>query len=390
MNEPGFTTEIRNAADAAHRLAWLYENPAVEAMSAARSGVPVVGMTSNTIPWELVRAAGAFPCVIRPENSNHPDIGAFMEEGVFERRMRDIFGAALAGGLRHLDLLLISRTSEQEYKLYLYLREVARQDPDRPIPPLYLYDLLHARSPEAYCYGLERTLRLKERLEELTERRIQDTDLLDAVEESNAARNSIRQLLDLRRQGPNLAGTEALALIGASFFVDRKKYGRLAGEIVEGIRGRVSIPGKRLMISGFSLDHRGLHRALEEHGAVVVAEDDWWGSRCAGDNIAEGSGDLLKALFEKYYQDTPSPRVFPFEAADAWFQKEAVAGIDGVVFYLPPEDCTAGWDYPRRLRFLDERGIPHLKVREDARSLSRGCRADIDEFVRSITVRDYA
>ena len=64
--------------------------------------------------------------------------------------------------------LLISRTSEQEYKLYLYLREVARQDPKSRIPPVYLYDLLHTRSSESYSYGLERTLRLKERLENLT------------------------------------------------------------------------------------------------------------------------------------------------------------------------------------------------------------------------------
>lgn len=390
MSEPEFTTNSRKVADAGHRLTWHYENPAAEAISAAESGSPVVGMTSNTVPWELIRAAGAFPCVINPENSNGPDIGAFMEENVFERRMRAIFGAAISGDLRYLSLLVIPRTSEQEYKLYLYLREVARQDPDRPIPPLYLYDLLHARSPEAYSYGLERTLRLKEKIEDLTGRRIEDAALLDAVEESNAARKGVRELLDLRKGEPRISGTEALAWIGASFFVNRKEYARLAGEAVAATRNRRPLVGKRLLITGSSLDHRGFHRTLEEHGAVVVAEDDWWGSRSAGDDISERSGDLLKALFEKYYLGTPSPRIFPFDAADAWFQRESETGIDGIVFYLPPEDCTAGWDYPRRRQFLDETGIPHLMVREDALALSEGCRADIDRFVRSITVGDYA
>ena len=116
----------------------------------------------------------------------------------------------------------------------------------------------------------------------------------------------------------------------------------------------------------------------------MVAEDDWWGSRSAGGDISEESNDLMKSIFEKYYLDTPSPRVFPFEIADAWFQQASADGIDGVIFYLPPEDCVAGWDYPRRRRDLDERGIPNLLVREDAMSISDECHERIGKFVHGI------
>ncbi len=146
--------------------------------------MPVVGVTSNTVPWELIRAAGAFPCLINCDKADQPDIGVFMEEEIFEERMRAILGAAISGRLQYLSLLIIPRTSEQEYKLYLYLREVARQEPERPMPPLYLYDLLHTPFPESYSYGLERTLCLKQRLEELTGREIEDAALLHAVKES--------------------------------------------------------------------------------------------------------------------------------------------------------------------------------------------------------------
>jgi benzoyl-CoA reductase/2-hydroxyglutaryl-CoA dehydratase subunit BcrC/BadD/HgdB len=384
MTNPDFRIKLRNAADPIERLTDHYENPAAEAILSAASGMPVVGITSNTVPWELIRAAGAFPCMINSGNSNHAGIGSFMEEGVFEERIRAIFGAAISGDLQYLSLLVIPRTSEQEYKLYLYLREVARQNPTCRIPPLCLYDLLHTRSPESYSYGMERTLCLKKRLEELTGKRIDDAALLRAVRESNSARKSIRKLLQLRRQGPRVTGREALALIGPLFFIGRDEYAHLADEAAELIEDRSPHAGKKLMIAGSSLSHRGLHQALERHGAVVVAEDDWWGSRAAGEDIADGSGDLLKATFEKYYLDSPSPRVFPFEMADAWFQEEAAHGIDGVIFYLPPEDCVAGWDYPRRRHFLDEKGIPHLLVRENARSVSEECRAGIEKFVRSI------
>jgi hypothetical protein len=153
MTNPDMTVTLRNAADPIERLMWYYENPAAEVISSAASNMPVAGITSNMAPWELIQAAGAFPCVINSGNANHTDISSFMEECVFEERIRAIFGAAISGELQYLSLMLISRTSEQEYKLFLYLREVARQHPARRIPPIYLYDMLHTRSPESYSYG---------------------------------------------------------------------------------------------------------------------------------------------------------------------------------------------------------------------------------------------
>jgi benzoyl-CoA reductase/2-hydroxyglutaryl-CoA dehydratase subunit BcrC/BadD/HgdB len=385
MHNDALYLRTSNMTNPIERLTWHYENPAAEAISSSAGGIPVVGMTSNTVPWELVRAAGAFPCVINSGNASHSDISSFMEDGVFEERFQAIFGASISGEYQFFRLLLIPRTSEQEYKLYLYLREVARLHPTRCIPPLCLYDMLHMRSPESYSYGLERTLYLKERLEVLTGKRIEDAALLHAIEESNSARRAIRKLLCLRRQEPRITGTEALALIGASFFMDRGEYARQAKLAVEVIKDRNSFACKRLLITGSSLNHRGLHQALEQHGAIVVAEDDWWGSRSAGEDIDAGSNDPLKAIFDKYYFDAPSPRLYPFEIADAWFQQASIDGIEGVVFYLPPEDCVAGWDYPRRRHYLDERGISHLLIREDAKSISEECHGRIETFVHGIS-----
>jgi benzoyl-CoA reductase/2-hydroxyglutaryl-CoA dehydratase subunit BcrC/BadD/HgdB len=386
MTNPDFEFEAKPAkeADPIGQLTWHYQNPAAEAVAFAANGNPVVGVTSNTIPRELIEAAGAFPCVINSGNAHHPDILNFMEDSVFEERIRAIFGAAISGNLQHLSLLLISRTSEQEYKLYLYLREVVRQNPGFPIPPVYLFDMLHTRSPESYSYGLERTLCLKERLEELTGKAIDDSALLQSIKASNSARRAIRKLLSLRKPQPMVFGTEALALIGSSFFINKNEYARLAEDAVKIIEHRSPLAGKRILVEGVSVNHQSLHSALEKHGAVVVAEDDWWGSRSSGLDIDDGSSDLIGAIFEKYYLDAPSPRIFPFEIADGWFHKESVNGIDGVVFYLPPEDCVAGWDYPRRRQYLDERGIPHLLVRDDAMSISEECHERIEKFVSSI------
>ncbi len=164
----------------------------------------------------------------------------------------------------------------------------------------------------------------------------------------------------------------------------RAEFTMLALEAAEDLEHREMLPGVRLLVKGAPLDRVGLHAALETCGAVVIAEDDWWGTRSVGADI-DASGDVLSAVFEHYYLQAPSPRVFPPEAADRWFQSAVTNGVDGVVFYLPPEDYVAGWDYPRQKQFLDGLGIRSLAVREDAGAgvLSLKTRASIEEFVRA-------
>ena len=61
-----------------------------------------------------------------------------------------------------------------------------------------------------------------------------------------------------------------------------------------------------MLIKGSPLHHTGLHRAIESHGAVVVAEDDWWGSRTITDEIPE-QGNLTQEIFQTYYRKAPRP-----------------------------------------------------------------------------------
>lgn len=131
------------------------------------------------------------------------------------------------------------------------------------------------------------------------------------------------------------------------------------------------------MIAGAPLADSGLHARLESLGAVVIIEDGWWG---AGADIRAGD-DLLRALFEKYYLDTPSPRVFPAAVADQWFESAVRSGVDGVLFYQPPEDYVEGWDYPRRKRLLDALGIPSMVLRADAAALDDAWLARIEAFI---------
>lgn len=358
------------ARSAVEQLTWHYEHPFAQAMEEAGHGMPVAGMTSNTVPWELLRAAGYFPVMLNPPRRPVPVADQFMEEGVFSARMRGIFDGIASGAWPFLAMVVIPRTSEQEHKLFLYLREMARQGLSKGLPELYLFNLLHTQSTEAEQYGLERTREFSKYL--------QADDLADAVEESNRACRAIRKLLAFREGAePRLSGTEALALIGAAYFMDRAEYAQLADEAAVEFSRHTALRGPRILVKGSPLHHTGLHRAIESHGAVVVGEDDWWGSRALTQGIAEHD-DLVQAIFRTYYCEAPSPR----KVSNEWFLTRS-ATVDGVVFYLPPEDDVLGWDYPGLRNTLDQRGIPNLLVREDAsEELSAECQQRIEDFVR--------
>ena len=325
--------------------------------------MPVVAVTSNAVPWELLRAAGVQPFLLSPLRDQTPLADRYLEDA-FAGPIKSIFDFLISPDAGALRAVVIPRTSEQEHKLYLYLREVVRQGSER-VPRPILYNLLQARSAQAEGYGLERTRELKFVLEQLTGRAIETEALTASIAEGNAARSAIRALLELRHgRAPRISGTEALALIGAWYFMDRTEYARLARAALDEIETRAPLPGPRILIKGPPLGRADVCALIEAQGAVVVAEDDWWGSRAAGGDI-DSTRDPLAAIFEKYYLDAPGPRVFPSSAADVWFHQK-VQEVDGVIFHLPAADDVLGWDYPRLRACLDERAIPHLMLRTES------------------------
>jgi hypothetical protein len=339
------------------------------------------GITSNTVPWEILRAGGYSPRLVDAEPGPTPFADRFMED-VFERRIRVIFDRLCAGAWNHLEMVVISRTSEPEHKLYLYLREVSRLRYSESIPRLYLYNLLHTRSSESYDYGLERTRQMVRDFD------ASEDNLWVAIAESNRARAAVREILQLREEG-RMEGSAALGMIGEFYTRNREQF-------ADTIRAQAqntppAHPGSRprILIKGAPLDHTALHRLVEQQGGYVTAEDDWRGSRAAGDLDIRMEGDPVVGVFEKYFYDTVSPRVRPLDEANAWFRRKIEGSqADGVLFYVPLEDDVVGWDYPQHLAFLQSRDVPSLLVRESAApEPSAGLIAQVAAFVEKLRRR---
>ena len=58
--------------------------------------------------------------------------------------------------------------------------------------------------------------------------------------------------------------------------------------------------------------------------------------------------------------------------------------MDGVVFYLPPSDDVAGWDYPRHNALVNAQKIPSLLIREDVDTVSAELRQRLHDYLKML------
>ena len=334
------------------------------AREAHRGGRRVVGLIGNGIPGELVLACGRVPTLITADRRRSTPNAAVYMEDIISPETRALFESAATGELEFLDLLVLSRPYSQ---LYYYLKEVYRLGRGPRFPAVHMFDLMHSRREAVRAYNWGRFEALITRLERLSGEEITESRLRNAIGLTNRVRGLQRRLLERRWQGL-VSGVDAIRAIGAGYFLAPEAYAVALEQYLTDLTVDVARGGRPrlLIVTSEPLSHTRLHEALESTGAVVVAEDDWWGSRAPSADVPL-AGSAREAIFQKYWLDTASPGVHPAAAREAWLREHALRPeVDGIVFYLPPSDHQLGWDYPRLKTWLTTNGKPSLLLRADA------------------------
>jgi len=370
------------SGSALETLAYVYAHPRDTPRGRAHEGCKIVATVATGVPVELIEAAGCYTLTVRGEILEKTPLGDQFMEDDLGLETRWCFEQILAGVYDFVDLLVISRTSDNALQLYYYLKEVVRLGEGAQVPPLYLYDMLHLRSDPSYRYGLERTRELRRRLEVITGRVIEDEALRYTIEVSNVRRGLQRDLDAARRLGC-VSGTEARQVIGAGGSLSTEDYLPLLRAYLEEVHQRIQTDPRRRVLLIASEPQVGLylHETIEHAGLLIVGEDDVMGARAAGADIVVDA-DPLRRIFEKYYLDVPSPRIFPAAHRDGWLTAELEhGGVDGVVFFVPPGDLYFGWDYPRLEQLVRRYGLPSLLLLNEDPSRDSG-RAAIDSAIR--------
>ena len=348
------------AADAITLLTGAYGDAAASLASGAADDRQAVVISWPAVPTELVRAAGLRPLAVRGDAASTPTADAHLENGAFPSRIRQLVEAVLCGRTG-LACLALPRTSDPDYKCFLYLRELVRRGRVRHSGPVLLFDLLQSTGREVAAHNAARTRALFEALAAHGGGASIDR-LREAIAHANAARAALRRLLAFRSGSPRITGAEVLPLIGAFWQLAPEVYAPLAAAAADSVARRPPLDGPRVLLVGAPVDGPALHAAIEAHGAVVVAETGPWGMGAAGEDVAS-EADPFAAIAEKYRRDAWGPRTVVAECR-RW-TAHALTSVDAVVVSLPPDDAVFGWDYPWLREQLQARGVPYICLAHD-------------------------
>jgi benzoyl-CoA reductase/2-hydroxyglutaryl-CoA dehydratase subunit BcrC/BadD/HgdB len=323
---------------------------------------PYVVTSWPSVPVEILRATGFRPVIARGAADPTPAADAHLEPRIFPRRLRRLVEQALTGCLSSAARIIIPRTSDADYKCFLYLREFVRRGISTAVPPTVLFDLLQSGGSDVRDYDVTRTRALLDGLASVSGRMPSADDLRREITRANAARAAAARLVALRRVVPRVSGTEVFPLLAAFWEMEPDRYVEMAYEAANGIAARPPLSGPRVLLTGAPVDGSTLHEAIESHGAIVVAEVGPWGSGVAGDDVRVDD-DPGAALADKYRADSLGARA-PVESLRRWTER-MLDDVDAVVVSLPPDDAVFGWDYPALRHRLEARGLPHACLRLD-------------------------
>ena len=323
---------------------------------------PFIVASWPSVPVEIIRAAGFRAVFARGASGPTPRADQHLEPDVFPRRLRHLVEGALTGRLSDAARIVIPRTSDTDYKCFLYLREFVRRGVTSALPPVILFDLLQSHGAGVCVYDAARTLALLDALASVSGRTPSADDLHQEIARANEARAAARRLVAFRRIVPRVTGTELFPLLAAFWELEPERYVAAVNGAASAFAKRPALSGPRVLLTGVPVDGPGLHQAIESHGAIVVAEIGPWGDGAAGDDVRVDD-DPVRAVADKYRADAVGART-PAASLRRW-TKRRLDDVDAVVVSLPPEDAVFGWDYPALRDMLQARGIPHVCLRRD-------------------------
>jgi len=365
-----------------------YDDRLGEAKRRKAAGSTLIAYFLNSVPIELIVAAGLDPIRLAGDPGRRAAIADRYMEDYMDGEVRSIFGSILTGAFDFADLLVIPRSSEVYLQLYYFLREMPEWEPDAKIPPTYLFDLLQAPHWLSARYDVGRMRAFAERLAVLGGQSLTEDALRDAIRLVNRLRRALQDVAALWRGGdPALDGVDALKLIGAASVLPPTEAIAAIEAILADPPGPLGRAGPRIMLKGSPQSDPHVTRLIVEAGGVVVAQDHVAGDPTFRALVAE-DGNPWEALATHYQRHIPGPRVHPQSEQDAHFIALAKeARVDGVIFFHDEWDDTLGWEYPDQRALLEAEGIASVFMKRqpyfDPPITEQG--ATIRNFVASLT-----
>ena len=340
----------------------VYDHRDVVAARWRAAGKKVIGELGCDVPDELLIAAGMLPVRVYADPER-----ALVEtdkylEYAFEPVVRAQFEKLVDGTYYDLiDHLVISNSTDVVIRIFLYLRELHRVEPEKKVPPVEFIDWLFTRH-RLHQVRDEFVIELfKKQVEKWAGRELGDEEIIAAgkiINENNAA---LREMKALREgEQVRISGSEALVIIGAGLFMERTAHTELVRQVVEDAKSWPVLAGPRVYYTGANQEDLSLYNKIEAAGMVVVGEDIDWGNRHF-DRDYNTAYPTTRAIVDRYYlREFSAKKSTPAQRTEALDREVNAAGAEGVIFYTNEYDEVATWDMPKQRKSLESRGIKHV------------------------------
>lgn len=215
---------------------------------------------------------------------------------------------------------------------------------------------------------------LKEKLEDLLDTRITTRALRHAIDVYNENRQAVREFSDLVAENPGLISpADRHAVIKARWFMDKAKHTAALKELNAAIKAADKVPfnGKRVIVSGITLEPYDVLDIFKEFGFAIVSDDLAQEGRNVRQDVPADE-DPLMALARAWNEfdgcslatdaDKPKGQML----LDDMKKYNADAIIVCMMKFCDPEE----FDYAILLQEFTEADVKHLQIEIDQETTS--------------------
>jgi benzoyl-CoA reductase/2-hydroxyglutaryl-CoA dehydratase subunit BcrC/BadD/HgdB len=355
-------------------------------------GGKVVGYMCDSVPEEMILAAGFFPLRISGDPWGGTELADKYTETAYEGFVRSMLNMILNGAYDFLDFLIIPHSRDSIHELYAVLNAVKSLETALRLPDLYIFDTLHTKLWTTELYNRDRVYELKKKLEEWSENEITSESLSRSIAVTNENRKLLKKIARLRSaEPPRISGVDALQIIGSSMFMLKEDHNELLKSFLDGANKLAARNGVRLFFEGSPVDNVQFYELVESSKATIVAEDNCWGNRYS-DGLIDRSLDPVEAIASRYHLKSPCPRMYPLEARVEYCLQSALeAKVQGVVFNILDWDYAQTWEHPDEKKALEEHGIPTLSFKNQKYLISNTdknqIKMSLEQFIEAVKRR---
>lgn len=350
---------------------------------ARAGGKKVVGFFCSYVPRELLDTDSLAPFRMRAPTTTTTDL-ADTYLGFFNcSYTRCLLEAINDEALDFVDGYVFTAGCDHLRRLYDNLRYLMR-------PALcHIMDLPHKMHEEAVKWYAEELGILKTKIEKSLGVRLSDEEIGESIRRTNELRRLVKKVQELRKgPEPKLTGEEMHRLMVSVHSTPAQEAIEALREIYQMLEEREALLNHRarLLIMGSQMDDPSYIGAMEEMGALVVADAFCEGSIQFADEVDEDEPPV-RALATRYLRKLPCPRMF--EAFDQRYGRVLEAArefdADGVVLEAMKFCDTWGIDAPLFINRFRSDGVEVLRLeREYTRSGIGQLRTRIQAFMEML------